>query len=276
MWVLGVALLACNSTEPATQANPNGLIPVQGEDAKVGDYRLEGSRLLFTHGPDTSWDCSNGDYARNIGRVKTDTSYVRVEGDSLFIESQPSDLLSPGVFMKSVATFPRVGVGNGLQGTWRVSPIPSRYVYVSGPVSDSILRSYASRAEYRYYMDSYTTADYIFTATEARIRAQKRSADMFLDDWNGGWNHMFPADSSYYAITVTVAARDSVSLTGQRTGEVVGISFEPAISGVYTIRNYSNSNPARPPFQDPSPSGCPANNWYETFLVENLKPAATP
>lgn len=242
------------------------------EESKVGDYRLEGSRLILTRGPDTTWDCRNGAFVPDVGEALTDTSTFLVKGDSLLLESQPFDLLSPGIFMKSVTPLTRVGSGEGLNGAWRAAP--AHYVHVTGPITDSILRDFAFRTEYQAHLASFETRDLIFTASELRYRSRFRPADSFLDWWNGGFRNLFPADSSKYVVAIAKAAQDSVILTGLRTGEVVSISFREK-----TIRTYSSSNPLRPPYVEPSDSGCSMNpeiTWYETFLKENLKPGVLP
>lgn len=276
---LGLSLISGCFESPDDDEDDSGLKPLPTDPYFIGDYTVRGD-TIFMHLPaDTSWICYQEEPEMEIEEPETDTTLFDLAGNQLRLFSEEDTLNSNDVetgiqtVVRRFTQFKRVGSGSGLNGTWRMDTVG--YQMISG-VLDTISKNANERmSKIMAIHGTYVTSEFELSNGKAWGRMDGDFAGLFVATWNGDleFDLLDRPDSARYAIDVKKLGHDTVVLTGQKTGEVVTVTFlQP-----YVWRQFSSSRSDRIPYDESDGiQSCSFDDWFEDFKFENDKRSIPP
>lgn len=277
---LGLSLFSGCFESPDDEEDDSGLKPLPTDPYFIGDYTVRGD-TIFMHLPaDTSWICYQEEPEMKIDEPETDTTLFDLAGNQLRLISEEDTLQSfeteggGEAVVRSYTQFQRAGSGAGLEGYWRWES--SGHEVISG-IPNAEYRSRLSRSDQLLVIQlSYVTIELELTKGKAWGRSDGDFAGLFVARWNGDfeWDSLDTPDSARYAIDVKKLGTDAVELTGQKTGEVVTITFMNLFDN---YERYSSSRSERKPYNNQDyRTQCGIDGWFSEFQFENDKRSIPP
>jgi hypothetical protein len=244
----------------------------EGTVTHEAQYALENGNLIFPPRETTHYECDSGKLSTWVSTSKLDTLYFEIDGDTLFLGLSFRETLASGTVAQGLERLKRNGAGSGIEGQWTDLNLPRVYRVLSGEptVPEQAMLDRMSAAP---NIDKRIgTRTFRFEDGTLKIYFDFESAEDFLAGWNGrDPESTAPPESATFAVSVGIVDKNTVELTGQKTGEKVRIySTDP------NIRTYTSNVSGHDSYTfDQSPETCPAKlwapAWYDEFLQGNTK-----
>lgn len=232
---------------------------------------IAGDSLFIPAYTDTAFYCDSSGLESEPRTMPKKAARFALAPGRLTVFNAPDTLAASGALAQGFTSYARVGAagaGGGPGGLWLRDSIG--YAILSGPATAQ--EKSDLDAGYRTLRRSLAYWTYHLLLGEGRARGylDGRTAQRFIDDWNGVGPVPSQADSGAYAITAKVSDPHTVELKGRKSGETVRLTMDPSGD-----RTYASSDPAHPTHTyTVVPESCPDDwepEWYRTFLADNAK-----
>ena len=270
--IVGTIFLFCSGTS-------NGVGPAPSQAMTMtGTYRVSGDSLYVTMNSqaDTSTYCLGDSLEVQIDSAGTsgETGDVYSIVNNTMTLSQWDPYMSGSAYtVDMVATFNRVGMGSGLEGTWKLAS--EGYAVSSGTAPDSIKRYLDSQnVDFNSALSSgqvsmqYTFSNNQITGT---MSSSIDWADEYVKSWTSCSAGSYGMDTCSYNITVVKLSASSVQLKGKTSGETVTVTWNAQGDETFSSSNSAHATGT----YYAKPKSCPNDvpTWFSDFIIANAKTA---
>lgn len=275
-----VLLVGCGDKN---DGNPVGPVGTKLTDYNMS-YKIAGNKIIVDYSIKTAASNYCVDtllvHRNDTTYSMSDTSEYALSGNTLKFISAPETMSVSKAVIVPYMQLTRKGSGTGIIGVW--NNLTSGYNLVSGILTtsdkqniDQFVQAALSGLTYEY---EFTSTQYFYY-----ISGELDMAERFIYNWNYTVymdTFIYPSDNSLYDITLKEISNKKITLTGNKTNEVVTITwnmlssvtslYDPKYTEVITSSNQLNE--AHTYYSDPV--SCPNKeypSWYNSFLSANMK-----
>ena len=273
---LAVFLFCSKNDTGSTGTGPSNTTPPTTPDESM-TYTLSGNNIIM-YSPariDSYKYCNGTTLVANYDTSEAgyDTVAYTLTSNTLTVKgvggSNGGNFTDPTAVVVYDMVFTRQGTGTSLVGSWKSSS--QEYRLVSGTLTaaerqqlDSLIVAYNAEIAAGSYTELIITASKIDVYNHGSM--DYNWVDNFLEMWNMGGPY---SDSALFDIAVTKVSVSVIRLTGNKTAEVVTITYVEGVGEIYSSSTVANvkdtvyENPASCPNSPPA--------WFYTFQQANMR-----